>query len=57
MNDFICSLLITIITATIVSIMWISEINQSYSKIITNKTTNNLYIEYKNNLYKLIPIE
>ena len=56
MSEFICSVITAIIIFTFTTILWLSSIKENYGLII-NKATNNLYIEYQNNLYKLIPIK
>ena len=56
MSEFICLVITAIIIFTFTTILWLSSIKENYGLII-NKATNNLYIEYQNNLYKLIPIK
>ena len=56
MSEFICSVITAIIIFIFTTILWLGSIKENYGLII-NKATNNLYIEYQDNLYKLIPIK
>ena len=58
MLDNILSIVLSaIISFIFTTIICINVIDEKYGFIMGNKITNNLYIKYQDNIYKLVPIK
>ena len=57
MNNLITLLFTAILSFLITTLLWVATINDYYSKVTINKTTNSFYIEYQDTIYKLVPIK
>lgn len=57
LDDILFIILSAIISFIFATTIWVEVIDEKYGLIMENKITNNLYIKYQDNIYKLIPIK
>ena len=57
LNDILSIILSAIVSFIFTTTIWVNVIDEKYGFIMENKITNNLYIKYQDNIYKLVPIK